>query len=129
MAGSGNFARPASKVSGTIILTLFLILFFVLIVGLMWKTHTDFMSAQPRRQSQFHRGVVIRTLPDGKLYFVTAVGAQGADLAPCIGAGCTIQGWSAERLQKTTHNDVYPGDPNYGDVMALFAKQPEPSTF
>ena len=124
MAGSGTPIRPTSKVSGTSVWMLLLIVFVVL-SGLVWKMRTDSMSAQP----QFQRGVVIKTLPDGKFYFVTAVTSEGADLAPCIGAGCTIQGWSAARLQETVHRDSYPSDPNYGDVMALFAKQPEPSTF
>jgi len=84
----------------------------------------DFVDQRP-----LQRGVVIKTLPDGKLYFVTYVSQEGADLAPCIGAGCTIQGWSAARLQETVHEKTYPVDLNYGDVMASFAKQTEPSTF
>lgn len=102
------------------------LVFLFLLLAVALRTYPTY---HPQPQPQLQRGVVIKTISDGKLYFVTAVTSEGADLAPCIGAGCAIQGWSAARLQETAHRDAYPGDPNYGDVMALFAKQPEPNAF
>lgn len=86
--------------------------------------------SQPQVQAhhQLQRGAIIKMTATGKYYFVSYVDSHGADLVPCIGDGCSAQGWSADKLQNTPHATIYPDDPDLVSAYDAFAQQ-APETY